>query len=315
MDHIARQLYGCIVWPSYVCVLLRGILFEYAEFTSEYIESTTIITSTPEDTTVQTTQPEETTDKATTQRKETTTVQPQPPQTTQPTEETTEKPTTESGATEARTVIAETTSEQQTTSSTTGSISTPVGGREFSLLLFFSHHIIPVFHFIQRGSSMQFSSDQDGSSALAKAHMRSTASLRRFHGTAFETLPMLVCLTTALSHFFKADRERCCASLCQAIDGMMFLALCPQIAFPTHRQIFRDASRLRCLLCPPACSGQNIHRSLQSGMKYYEEKWNIYELAMQRTRTQHTLLANGTNTPNVYIQYSIPMSISSLSSC
>jgi len=37
-------------------------------------------------------------------------------------------------------------------------------------------------------SSKQFSSVQDGIYALGKAHMRSTASLRRFHNVAFQTV-------------------------------------------------------------------------------------------------------------------------------
>ena len=175
MDHTALNftavLCGKLMYVSYYVYFSHILIyfFDNAEFTSDYVESTTIITSTtqettaqtaqpPEMTTVQMTSPEETTDEAKTRTKETTTVRSaRPLQTTQPTEVTTEKPSTEAGATEAETVIFETTSKQQTTSGMTGSISTPVGGREFSLLLFFSHHMRPVFHFIQRGSNMQFS--------------------------------------------------------------------------------------------------------------------------------------------------------------
>ena len=41
-------------------------------------------------------------------------------------------------------------------------------------------------------SSVQFSSAQDGTHALGKAHMRSTPFLRSFPNVAFETVPMFV---------------------------------------------------------------------------------------------------------------------------
>ena len=41
----------------------------------------------------------------------------------------------------------------------------------------------------------RLSSVQDGICALEKAHMRSTSSLRRLPNVAFETAPLLVCLT------------------------------------------------------------------------------------------------------------------------
>ena len=43
-----------------------------------------------------------------------------------------------------------------------------------------------------RSPPVQFSSVQDGISALGKAHVRSTASLRRFPSVALETVPMLI---------------------------------------------------------------------------------------------------------------------------
>ena len=42
--------------------------------------------------------------------------------------------------------------------------------------------------------------------ALGKAHMRSTPSLRSFPNVAFETAPMFVWLTMAISRPFKEDR-------------------------------------------------------------------------------------------------------------
>jgi len=53
---------------------------------------------------------------------------------------------------------------------------------------------------------VQFTSVQDGIYALGKAHMRSTPSLRGFPNVAFETVPMFVWLTMALSRPFKEDR-------------------------------------------------------------------------------------------------------------
>ena len=53
--------------------------------------------------------------------------------------------------------------------------------------------------------SVVFSSDQDGIYALGNAHMCSTPSLRSFPSVAFETVPMFVRLTMALSRPFKED--------------------------------------------------------------------------------------------------------------
>ena len=79
-------------------------------------------------------------------------------------------------------------------------------------------------------SSVQFNSIQDGVYALWKAHMRSTPSLRSVPSVAFETVPMLVCLTMARSRPPQGRSvERFLflyASLLQAIDGVMPLALC-----------------------------------------------------------------------------------------
>ena len=56
-------------------------------------------------------------------------------------------------------------------------------------------------------SSVQFRSVQGGIyAALGKAHVRSTLSLRTFPNVAFETVPVLVWLTMALSRPLKEDR-------------------------------------------------------------------------------------------------------------
>ena len=52
-------------------------------------------------------------------------------------------------------------------------------------------------------TAVHFSSVQDGIYAFGKALMRSTPSLGSFHNVAFETVPMFVWLTMALSRPFK----------------------------------------------------------------------------------------------------------------
>ena len=54
-------------------------------------------------------------------------------------------------------------------------------------------------HIQSKMSVAWFSSVQDGIYALGKTHMRSTPTLTSFPNVAFETVPMLVRLTTALS--------------------------------------------------------------------------------------------------------------------
>ena len=86
------------------------------------------------------------------------------------------------------------------------------------------------------------SSVQDGICAFRKADMRSIPSLRSVPNVAFETVPM------ALSSF----HERLCspssfhASLLQAIHGVTFLALCPQVVSqaPQHLTPHRLGSLL-----------------------------------------------------------------------
>ena len=54
-------------------------------------------------------------------------------------------------------------------------------------------------------TSLSLSSVQYGTYALGKSHMRSTPSLTSFPNVAFETVPMFVRLTMALSRPFKED--------------------------------------------------------------------------------------------------------------
>ena len=68
-----------------------------------------------------------------------------------------------------------------------------------------SHWLVFNAHYSQISLPMtvQFSSVQDGIYALGKAHIHS---LRSFPNVAFETVPMLILLTVALSRPFKEDR-------------------------------------------------------------------------------------------------------------
>ena len=81
--------------------------------------------------------------------------------------------------------------------------------------------------------------------------MRFTTSLERVPNVASETVPVFVRLTMALSRPFKADHPAfpltSYASLLQAIDGVMSLALRQQVyslSSSSTLQMFQDASRL-----------------------------------------------------------------------
>ena len=54
-------------------------------------------------------------------------------------------------------------------------------------------------------ASVQVSSVQGGICVLEKAHLHSTPSIRSLPNTAFETVPLFIWLTMALSHSFKED--------------------------------------------------------------------------------------------------------------
>ena len=103
-----------------------------------------------------------------------------------------------------------------------------------------------------------FISFQDGIYALGKAHMRSTPSLRRVPNVAFETVPVFAWLTMTLSSFpFKEDRLALPLStpLSSRRSMLWYPWLCARTAQATSSslQIFRDASHLCWLLCPPVC--------------------------------------------------------------
>ena len=86
--------------------------------------------------------------------------------------------------------------------------------------------------------------------------MRSTPSHRRFPNVPFETVSVFVWLTVALSRPFEEDRLAI-ASLLQAIDGVMSLALCPLVVSqaPQH---FRSCEK------EAACEGFFAHQSICS---------------------------------------------------
>jgi len=101
-------------------------------------------------------------------------------------------------------------------------------------------------------SVAQFSSLQDGIYAARKSPMLSTLSLRIFPNVAFETVPMFVSVTDdgPFSSFQGRSPSASSfnASLLQAIDGVTYLALCPQVvsvSIFSILQIFRgEASYL-----------------------------------------------------------------------
>ena len=62
------------------------------------------------------------------------------------------------------------------------------------------------------GGPTKFSSVQGGIYALGKAHMRSTPSLRSFPNVAFETVPMIVWLTVALSRPYSSSSASSCST-------------------------------------------------------------------------------------------------------
>ena len=95
-----------------------------------------------------------------------------------------------------------------------------------------SHHPTPLTHLHVSHFVIEFNSVQDGIYALRKAHMRSTLSLRSFPNIAFETVPMFVWLTLALSRFSEGRSSSASsfnASLFLVINGVISLALCPQV--------------------------------------------------------------------------------------
>ena len=129
-------------------------------------------------------------------------------------------------------------------------------------------------HFIS-----EFSSVQDGIYAIGKAHkmMRSIPSLASFLNVAFNTVPVFVWLTMALSRPFKEDRLA--LPLSTPLCSMRSMVLCPVCFVPAGSVCLKllntaDLPRSKPLLrvalpasvstrwfpFTPACPGQYTHR-------------------------------------------------------
>ena len=98
-------------------------------------------------------------------------------------------------------------------------------------------------------SSVQFCSVQDGIYAMGKADTRSTPSLRSFTNVTFGISPNVGLIDDgpfSSSQGRSLSASSVYASLHQATDGVMSLALYPQVVSqaPKYFIIFRDASRL-----------------------------------------------------------------------
>ena len=111
--------------------------------------------------------------------------------------------------------------------------------------------------------------------ALEKAHIRSTPFLIGFHCIAFETVAVLVWLTTALFGPSQRRSQSACpfyASLLRATDAVVSLELCSQVAFQASQHFCSSKTQATCDGCfarsfplTPACSGEHIHRGLRGG--------------------------------------------------
>ena len=146
--------------------------------------------------------------------------------------------------------------------------------------------------------SVQFS--PNGIYALGKAHMRSTPSLRSFPNVPFETVQMFVWLTMNCIHLQRSWRQRRWpslvlsrkrlssssfhASLLQAIDGVMSLALYPQV-FSQVPQNFRSSkkqdTREGCFARQSICSVISLHSGMSRAVHPQEfskvdvDHWHI----------------------------------------
>ena len=101
----------------------------------------------------------------------------------------------------------------------------------------------------------KFSSVQEGIYALGKSHMRSTPSLRSFPKRClWNSSNVLLIDDDPLSSFQgrSSSGSSFHASLLQAIDGVMSLALCPQVVSqaPQHFRSSRSKPPVR-VACPP----------------------------------------------------------------
>ena len=109
--------------------------------------------------------------------------------------------------------------------------------------------------------------------APGKAHLLSTMSLRRFPSIAFETVPVFVWLTVAFSSFQGrlSSASSFHAFLLQAINSVVYLALCLQVLYQPPQHFRSSETQATCdgyfacqsiclsfpftLACPGQCSG------------------------------------------------------------
>ena len=119
---------------------------------------------------------------------------------------------------------------------------------------------------------IQLGSVQDGIYALEKAHMCTTPSFRSFPDIALETGPMTnVHLIDDNPLLFFQGRSSSCstssflASLLQAIDGAMSLALCQQVvsqALQHFKSSEKQATCEGCFACQSVCSVISLHSAM-----------------------------------------------------
>ena len=138
------------------------------------------------------------------------------------------------------------------------------------------HPFFPSLNHRRKSVSTLRSSVQDILYALEKAHIRSTPFLISFHSIAFETVAMLVWLTTALFRPFQKRSQIASsfyASLLLATDAVMSLELCSQVAFQASQHFRSSKTQATCDGCfarsfplTPAGSGEHIHRGLRGWM-------------------------------------------------
>ena len=131
---------------------------------------------------------------------------------------------------------------------------------------------------ISRSNSLLFRLAEDGIYALGKPHMRSIPSLRFFFPVSFETVPMFVWLTMALSRRFK---EVCRAlSLSTLVYSRRSMVQCPWLCarrwwlkllnfpdLPRSRPLVSVAMAAnlstRSFPFTPVCPGQCTHRNFR----------------------------------------------------
>ena len=98
-------------------------------------------------------------------------------------------------------------------------------------------------------NSVQFSSVQDGISALGKAHMRSTLSLRSFPNVAFKMVSVFVWLIMALSRPFKDDHL--VLPLSTPLSSRWSVVWCPWLC---ARRLCLKLLRWSVVWCPWLCA-------------------------------------------------------------